>query len=163
MIKLRDDNFAICHLTFDICHCMYGWVAQSAEQGTNKPWVASSILAPAKFIKMIRNEDRIIAACSYIFFFPALYLALTDRRKIPFDATHAAQSILLWTAFAAIYILLRIIYAFLSGVWYFILYDLLIKAAHISMWGYAIYRGFLALNDQKVDIPYISNFAKKLL
>jgi len=112
---------------------------------------------------IIKNEDKLLAASSYVFFFPAIYIALTDKRKLPYDAEHAAQAITLWAAYAVIYILIRIAYSFLSGIWYFILYDLLVKLAHIAMWGYAAYCGLLAYNENKVEIPHISDYSKKLL
>lgn len=113
--------------------------------------------------QIIKNSDRLLAAASYAIFFPALFIALTDKRKLPYDSLHAAQAINLWTAFLIINIFLRLIYSFLSGVWYFILYDLMIKIAHSVMWGYAAYCGLLAFREQEVEIPYITGFAKKIL
>ena len=112
---------------------------------------------------IVKLEDKLFAACSYMFFVPALFIALTDKRKFTYEATHAAQAILLWIAIAASYIIIRIVYSLLSGFWYFIVYDLIVKSAHFALWIFAVYCGLKAYREEEVAIPYISDLAKKIL
>lgn len=104
-----------------------------------------------------------MAACSYLFFVPALYLILSDKRKTQYAALHAAQALVLWCAITVVFIGMRVVYltlVFTLG--YFWVIDIFMKLIHLAMWGYAAYCGYLAFKEKEVLIPYVSNLAYKL-
>ncbi|MBI5701192.1 hypothetical protein HZC34_05030 [Candidatus Saganbacteria bacterium] len=114
-------------------------------------------------MEKIKTQERLLSACAYLFFVVALYIILTDKRKIKYDAYNAAQALLLWLSYLLIFIALRIIYALLSGIHYFIFYDMLVKLAYILMFAYVFYIAYSTYNEKEFYIPYISNLSEKIL
>ncbi len=61
------------------------------------------------FMEYTKNEDKLLAAASYVFFIPSLYIILTEKRGIKFLSFAAAQSLVLWIPYIIFLVMLRII------------------------------------------------------
>jgi len=102
------------------------------------------------------TNEKLLAAAAYAFFIPALYIALTDRRKEKFLSFAAAQAILLWVLYFLIYIILRIVVNLIPAV------EIITLIVKITMWGYALFLAAKALRGVSCPIPYISKLAEKI-
>ena len=108
------------------------------------------------------NEEKLLAAAGYAFFIPALYIALTDKRKQKFLSFAAAQSILLWITYFLIFILLRITLNLIFKISYFPIVDLAALIIKFIMWGYALFLAAKAIRGESHPISYLSNLAEKI-
>jgi len=110
----------------------------------------------------ITNEEKLLAAAGYAFFIPALYIALTDKRKQRFLAFAAAQSIILWILFILVFIALRILLNLIWTISYFPILNQIAFLIKLIMWGYALFLASEAIKGESHPIPYLSKLADKL-
>ena len=112
--------------------------------------------------KSIKLSERILAAISYVLFFPSFKIILTERRKNNYLAFHAARSFLLWIAFLVSIVLLKTVVHFLArnlGL-YFLGKSIALYA--FIFWAYTIYCGYKVMRDQDINIPFINYSADRL-
>lgn len=110
----------------------------------------------------MNNENKILSAAAYAFFVPALYIILSDKRKVAFNADHSSKALLLWVIYGVIYLVLRTIYGISTHFYYTPVFDWLLMSLHLAMWIYAIWLGLMAFQNKTVEIPYVSDLARKL-
>jgi len=103
-----------------------------------------------------------LSAAAYLFFFPSLYIILTDKRRIKLLAFHAAQALLLWIMAALALVLLR---SLLNLIWVLIYLpwlDFIASILRLGLFAYIFFCGIKALNGEKYEIPWISKAAEAL-
>lgn len=111
---------------------------------------------------LITNEDKLLAALAYLLFFPALYIALSEKRKSAFLSFAAAQSIILWICYLLIFIIIRILLDLLWLVLYIPAINWLAAILKFSMVAGAIYLSYKSLYGQNYRIPLLSALSDKI-
>lgn len=100
--------------------------------------------------------DKLVIAFGYVFFFPTLSIILSDRRKNPVLALHAAQGFVLWSFILAGIVSLRLCInqILLTADIPFI--DKTVTVFFVLIWFYSIKCAFLFLMGKAVRIPVVS-------
>lgn len=112
-------------------------------------------------MRTIENEDKLISAAAYLFFIPALYIILTDKRKVGFNAHHAAQALLLWIVFAAVMVLLRFFLGLASDYFYYPLlyFKYLVTLLYI---GLVLFLAGKCIYGRSFELPFLGAVVKYL-
>jgi len=113
-------------------------------------------------MEQIENEDKLLSASAYLFFIPSLFIILTDKRKVDFNAFHAAQALLVWLAFIAVMVLFRVL---LGYIWPSVYFPLVYFKRLISLafGGYMLYCAGKAIYGDQYSIPYFTDLARRFL
>ncbi|MFA5098004.1 MAG: hypothetical protein WC490_05185 [Candidatus Margulisiibacteriota bacterium] len=107
----------------------------------------------------IRFFDRINAAFSYAFFFPALYIILTEKRKKEYLALHSSQALFYWVFSFVLLILVRSGTDHIMSLVYIRPFEIVLPLLMWLIWLYALWCAFLVLLGRQVNIPLVSGLA----
>ena len=97
---------------------------------------------------MIRLKYKLLVLWSYLFFVPALFIILSDKRQVPYLSRHAAQAFLF-------YLMLILFHVSFPGQ----RYNLTLNA---SLWGLIAAFGAATFLKEDLRIPKISDLAEAL-
>ncbi len=107
-------------------------------------------------------SEKALVFLSYLFFFPAVYIILTDRRKNGLMALHAAQAFLYWLLVALIFLVLRsLVYMIVSLLPLYFLTGVMDLFLLIS-WFFSFYCAIMFLFGAEVEIPIVHGISKKI-
>lgn len=110
---------------------------------------------------MVENKDKLISAAAYLFFIPALYIILTDKRKVSFNAQHAAQALLLWIVFTCVMISSRFLLGLVDDFFYFPLLYFKYLVTFLYL-GLLLYLAGKSIYGKVYQLPYLGAVAKHL-
>ncbi len=110
----------------------------------------------------ITNYEKLLAAAAYAFFISSLYIILTDNRKSSFLACAAAQSLLLWTVFGAMAVLVRFLVGLIWSLVYLPFLEVLVNVFYLFFIVYALFLASRSIYGENYRIPLISSLADKL-
>ena len=110
----------------------------------------------------IRFFDRINAALSYAFFFPALYIILTEKRKKEYLALHSSQALFYWVFSFILLLSIRASLDYIMVRAYIRPFEMVLPVLIRGIWLYSLYCAFLSLLGRQVNIPIVSSLSKKV-
>ena len=108
-------------------------------------------------------KDKTLVFLSYIFFFPSIYVILSDKRKNELLALHAAQAFLYWLAVAVIFLMLRAaVYLIVSVLPLYFLTGAM-DLFFLLGWFFSFYCAIMFLFGAEVEIPIVHGISKKII
>jgi len=110
----------------------------------------------------IRFFDRVNAALSYAFFFPALYIILTEKRKKEYLALHSSQALFYWVFSFVLLVAVRYSIDHVMTLVYIRPFEIMLPLLMWLIWLYALWCAFLALLGRQVNTPLVSGLAGRV-
>ena len=133
-----------------------GWVAQLVRASGSYPlgrWFESTPSHYSQKIIAMRINDRLLVASAYLFGIPALYIVLTDNRKMGYIGYHGSRAFILWVLFFVIFFTARF---FIDLVWsteFIPGLEIIEQVLVLVMGAYAIFCGFRSFRGKNFRIP----------
>jgi uncharacterized membrane protein len=100
--------------------------------------------------------DRLLAAISYAFGIPSLYIILTEKRKEKFTGYHGVQALYLWILIVLLWILLRALQNVILYIIYIPFLDSMISLILLGLWIFTCLCGLRVLGGGYFSIPFVS-------
>lgn len=98
----------------------------------------------------VSNDDKLVALLAYVLtpLAPIVILLMEDKKSRPFIRAHNAQA-LIWGVLIWVVTIVSTPLAFCLGI------------PSLLLWGAGVYWGFKAYQGEQVNIPVVTDFAKK--
>ena len=105
--------------------------------------------------------DKLTAAAAYLLFIPALYIILTGRRENEYLTLHASQALFYWMFSFFLLAAIRIGVDYVMIRAYISPFELILPLTMWTIWLYSLYCSLLAVMGRRINIPLVSDLAKK--
>lgn len=108
-------------------------------------------------------SDKILIAAGYLFWLPAFYIILSDKRKNKTAALHSSQAMILWISLVFLIVTMKILFnLFLSFFHLHFLY-FIFEILPFLFWLYCVYCAGMFMVNREFEIPVISDISKRLV
>jgi uncharacterized membrane protein len=98
-------------------------------------------------------SDKLLAVFAYLFWIPALYIVLSEKRREKFVGFHGGQALILWTVIFLIFFAVRLLVNLVWGFFYVPYLEALEILTGAGLYGYALYCGWRCWRGRSFELP----------